>query len=97
VARKRDYASLTSIFISPHGGRLDASGKRGDLTDVFLLAPDRSEIAELAPEIADPADRLVADLAVEPVRSGASFFAVCAQRIRQFVAGRAETRNGKKR
>jgi hypothetical protein len=97
VARKSDRASLTSIPISPHGGSVDASGKRGDLTDVLLLAPERTEVADLAPEIAAPADGLLADFAARPARSSDSFFAVCARRIRQFVDARAERRTVQKR
>jgi hypothetical protein len=97
LARKRDTPSLTSIPISPYGGRQHVSGKHGDLTDVLLLAPDRIELAELAPQIATPAHGLLADAARKPAHADASFFALCAARIRQFIEARAATRSAKKR
>ncbi len=97
MARKRDIGSLTGSLISPYRGRQTVSGKHGDLTDLLLLAPERMEIAELAPGIATAAHGLLADRLDEPRRPSASFFAECARRIRHFIEARAEPRKTKKR
>jgi hypothetical protein len=88
VARKNDIPSLATVPISPQG----ASGKSGDLTDMLLLGRDPIAVAELAPEIAPRADRLVTDGADDGEHPDRSFFATCAKRIRQFIDGRRERR-----
>jgi len=72
--------------ISRFGGRVEVSGKQGDLTPVLQLARDEAAVADLAPEIAEPTRVLVADRAPEPARAEDKFFSLVAKRIRQFIA-----------
>jgi len=85
VDRVRAAGSLTTISVMAHREGTIVTAKQGDLTPLFLLAPDRLPDTELHPAIASASDRYLVD---DPAPPAESFFARCAIRIRDFARAR---------
>jgi hypothetical protein len=89
LGRLTAAGSLASIAVMAHREGTIVTAKEGDLTPLFLLAPDRMPDTELHPAIASASDRyLIDDVADDPAPPAESFFARCAARIRDFARAR---------